>query len=187
MIHAMKTEFQHHLYQQLLDAAAMIAGRDGIAALSMSAVARKTGASKAALLHHFPNKQALISALFTHLLAIADTDISVLMLVDNEAYGCFTRAWINYLSNQTDAQESRHQLMHLLAAMPDAPLLRQRWREWMLKQLARGDALDNSHTGTLVRYAASGIWLSQLTEGPAINIEHRQALVNHLIKMTLPS
>jgi hypothetical protein len=28
-----------------------------------------------------------------------------------------------------------------------------------------GDALDNSHTGTLVRYAADGIWLSELTEG----------------------
>lgn len=41
----------------------MIAGRDGIAALSLNAVAREAGVSKGGLLHHFPNKQALIFAL----------------------------------------------------------------------------------------------------------------------------
>ena len=50
------------LHRQLLESAAMIAGRDGIAALSLNAVAREAGVSKGGLLHHFPNKQALIFA-----------------------------------------------------------------------------------------------------------------------------
>ncbi len=49
----------------------MIAGRDGIAALSLNAVAREAGV-KGGLLHHFPNKQALIFALFARLLAIME-------------------------------------------------------------------------------------------------------------------
>ena len=69
MIRAMNMEAQHRkkdpvrLHQQLLESAAMIAGRDGIAALSLNAVAREAGVSKGGLIHHFPNKQALIYAL----------------------------------------------------------------------------------------------------------------------------
>ncbi|TNA40493.1 TetR/AcrR family transcriptional regulator, partial [Klebsiella pneumoniae] len=47
--------------------------------------------------------------------------------------------------------------------------------------------LDNSPTGTLVRYTADGIWLSELTEGITMSPEHRQALVDSLNKMTLPA
>ncbi|MFM5105912.1 TetR/AcrR family transcriptional regulator [Aeromonas dhakensis] len=60
------------LYRQLLESAATIAGRDGIAALSLNAVAYEAGVSKGGLLHHFPNKQALIFALFARLLAIME-------------------------------------------------------------------------------------------------------------------
>ncbi|ELB3088963.1 TPA: TetR/AcrR family transcriptional regulator, partial [Escherichia coli] len=50
-----------------------------------------------------------------------------------------------------------------------------------------GDELDNSPTGTLVRYAADGIWLSELTEGITMSADHRRALVDSLNKMTLPA
>lgn len=76
--------------------------------------------------------------------------------------------------------------MVLSLAMPDEPVLRKCWRDWMLGHLANGDELDNSPTGTLVRYTADGIWLSELTEGITMSPEHRQALVDSLNKMTLP-
>lgn len=194
MIRAMKMEAQHRkkdpvrLYEQLLESAATIAGRDGIASLSLNAVAHEAGVSKGGLLHHFPNKQALIFALFARLLAIMEEAILALMAADNIAYGRFTRAYLRYLSapELTDTQESR-QLMALSLAMPDEPVLRKCWRDWMLAHLAKGDELDNSHTGTLVRYAADGIWLSELTEGPTMNAGHRQSLVSDLTKMTLPA
>ena len=156
MIRAMNMEAQHRkkdpvrLYQLLLESAAMIAGRDGIAALSLNAVAREAGVSKGGLIHHFPNKQALIYALFTRLLAIMEEAIVALMQQDGVSYGRFTRAYLNYLADLTDTHESR-QLMVLSLAMPDEPVLRKCWRDWMLDHLARGDALDNSPTGTLVR------------------------------------
>ena len=57
----------------------------------------------------------------------------------------------------------------------------------MLDHLAKGEELDNSHNGTLVRYAADGIWLSELTEGRTMSPGHRQSLVSDLTKMTLPA
>ena len=98
MIRAMNMETQHRkkdpvrLHQQLLESAAMIAGRDGIAALSLNAVAREAGVSKGGLIHHFPNKQALIFALFARLLAIMEEAITALMQEDGVSYGRFTRA-----------------------------------------------------------------------------------------------
>ncbi len=169
----------------MLESAATIAGRDGIASLSLNAVAYEAGVSKGGLLHHFPNKQALIFALFARLLAIMEAAISAPMAADKTAYGRFTRAYLHYLSapELTDTQESR-QLMVLSLAMPDEQVLRQCWRDWML---AQGDELDNGHTGILVRYAADGIWLSELTEGRTMSTEHRQALVKTLHNMTLPT
>jgi len=38
-----------------------------------------------------------------------------------------------------------------------------------------------------VRYAADGIWLSELTEGRTMSPGHRQSLVSDLTKMTLPA
>ncbi len=95
------------LHRQLLESAAMIAGRDGIAALSLNAVAREAGVSKGGLLHHFPNKQALIFALFARLLAIMEKAISELMAADNIAYGRFTRAYLRHLSNPRADGHSR--------------------------------------------------------------------------------
>ncbi|WP_429110175.1 TetR/AcrR family transcriptional regulator, partial [Aeromonas veronii] len=63
------------LQEQLLESAATIAARDGIAALSLNAVATEAGVSKGGLLHHFPNKQSLIFALFARLLAIMEEAI----------------------------------------------------------------------------------------------------------------
>lgn len=163
MIRAMNMEAQHRkkdpvrLHRQLLESAAMIAGRDGIAALSLNAVAREAGVSKGGLMHHFPNKQALIFALFARLLAIMEKAISELMAADNIAYGRFTRAYLRYLSNPelTDTHESR-QLMVLSLAMPDEPVLRKCWRDWMLDHLAQGDALDNGPTGSRRRHLVIG-------------------------------
>ncbi|HCN7147948.1 TPA: TetR/AcrR family transcriptional regulator, partial [Escherichia coli] len=47
--------------------------------------------------------------------------------------------------------------------------------------------LQQCPTGTLVRYAADGIWLSELTEGITMSADHRRALVDSLNKMTLPA
>lgn len=51
------------LHDTLLDAAVTVVLRQGIANLTLEAVAAEAGLSKGGLLHHFPNKDRLIEAL----------------------------------------------------------------------------------------------------------------------------
>ncbi|BDH47250.1 TetR family transcriptional regulator [Salmonella enterica subsp. enterica serovar Choleraesuis] len=171
--------------EQLLEAAVGIAGVDGIAAISLNAVAQAAGVSKGGLLHHFPSRQALIYAVYQRLLAIMEAKISALIAADSEHYGCFSRAYLRYITDMAGSQEGR-QLAVLSMAMPEETVLRQCWRNWMLEHLEAGDEFDNSPSGTLVRYAADGIWLSELTEGETLSAEHRRQLLLELEAMTWP-
>lgn len=108
-----------------------------------------------------------------------DSPMANLMLSVMGAFAEFERALIR--------ERQREGIALAKLAMPDEPVLRKCWRDWMLEKLAQGDELDNSPTGTLVRYAADGIWLSELTEGITMSADHRRALVDSLNKMTLPA
>lgn len=48
---------------QILDAAVAVVARDGIANLTLEAVAAQAGMSKGGLLHHFPSKDRLVEAM----------------------------------------------------------------------------------------------------------------------------
>ncbi|HCC0195154.1 TPA: TetR family transcriptional regulator [Proteus mirabilis] len=169
--------------EQLLEAASIIVANEGIASLSLNAVAKEAGVSKGGLLHHFPGKIELIQAVFKRLLGIMDKRIALIMAKDPIEAGRFSRAYLTYISDLKQSDESR-QLAILSLAMPNEPIMRQCWRDWMLGHLAKGDKLDNSYLGTLIRYAADGLWLSELTEGPTISQQERSALVERLLKMT---
>ncbi|MBP6123077.1 MULTISPECIES: TetR/AcrR family transcriptional regulator [Providencia] len=171
------------LQEDLLKAARMIAGREGIASLSLNAVAREAGVSKGGLLHHFPSKQALIYALFIQLLNIMDDRISGIMMNDPNSYGRFSRAYLHYIGELQDSDES-FQLAFLSLAMPTEPVLRKCWRDWVIGHLAKGDEFDNSHLGALVRYSADGLWLSALTEGQTLSKQERDAIVSRLTQIS---
>ncbi|WP_337262541.1 MULTISPECIES: TetR/AcrR family transcriptional regulator [unclassified Serratia (in: enterobacteria)] len=171
------------LQEQLLEAASIIAAKNGIAALTLNAVANQAGVSKGGLLHHFPGRQELIHALFIRLLAVMDRGIMALMAADNNRRGRFSRAYLMYLASINETDTSR-QLALLSLAMPDEKVLRKCWRDWVLQHLAHADELDRSYVGNLVRYGADGLWLSELTEGVTMTPEERQALVAKLAAMT---
>lgn len=51
--------------EKILDAAAAIVRRDGVAKLTLEAAAKEAGVSKGGLLYHFPNKESLIDGMVT--------------------------------------------------------------------------------------------------------------------------
>ena len=57
--------------QQLLEVAARLASEQGMAAVTLDAVSGASGVSKGGLLHHFPNKNALLEGLLDSLLVTA--------------------------------------------------------------------------------------------------------------------
>ncbi|BBU98989.1 HTH-type transcriptional repressor KstR2 [Providencia rettgeri] len=185
IIHRMNKSAQHRkkdpikLQVELLKAARIIAGREGISSLSLNAVAREAGVSKGGLMHHFPTKQELIHALFVQLLGIMDERIHTIMDNDPNPYGRFSRAYLHYIGELKESDES-FQLALLSLAMPTEPVLRQCWRDWVTNHLEKGDEFDNSYLGALVRYAADGLWLSSLTEGETLSQQERDAIVSRL-------
>src|SRR5262245_38168897 len=59
----MKRSPSVQLPHALLDAAEAVVARDGIARLTLDAVAAEVGMSKGGVLHHFPTKDALVEAM----------------------------------------------------------------------------------------------------------------------------
>lgn len=58
----------------ILDAASVVAQRDGASRLTIEAVAREVGLSKAGLLYSFPSKDALMTALLQRMIEQLDSD-----------------------------------------------------------------------------------------------------------------
>ncbi|MEG7446582.1 TetR/AcrR family transcriptional regulator, partial [Providencia stuartii] len=85
--------------EQLLEAASIIVANEGIASLSLNAVAKEAGVSKGGLLHHFPGKIELIQAVFKRLLGIMDKRIALIMANDPIEAGRFSRAYLTYISD----------------------------------------------------------------------------------------
>lgn len=81
--------------RNLLDCAAKLAADQGVAALSVQAVANAAGVTKGGLFHHFASKQVLLEAVMADLISALDAEIDALISQDCEAYGCFTRAYVN--------------------------------------------------------------------------------------------
>jgi AcrR family transcriptional regulator len=63
---AMGGPTESHSRQRILNAATQVADRDGIAALTLDAVAREASMSKGGLIHHFGTKNDLILAMLEH-------------------------------------------------------------------------------------------------------------------------
>lgn len=96
--------------RQLLDVAARLSLEQGIAAVTLDAVSQAAGVSKGGLLHHFPNKVALLDGLFDELVARFDRSIEEAMAADDIEKGRFTRAYLTVcfaLDREAEAQGGR--------------------------------------------------------------------------------
>ena len=60
---------------RLLQSARRLALENGLGAVSIEVVAAEAGVTKGGLFHHFPNKKALIDAVFQHMLRDFEADL----------------------------------------------------------------------------------------------------------------
>src|SRR5215212_6419318 len=79
---------------RLLEAAERVVAADGVARLTLDAVASKADVSKGGLLYHFPNKDALISAMVLRWVDGFERDIAQRLEVEEAgAAGSWARAY----------------------------------------------------------------------------------------------
>lgn len=132
--------------KRLLDAAMQVTQTQGAMALTLETVAREAGISKGGLLHHFPNKDALIETLLQQL--FSDFEARVNHYAEQEPLE--TGRWLRAYVRATFDPDSPpiDVWIALLPLMEDEQLLAliradtERWRERLLKDgVARGRAM----------------------------------------------
>jgi AcrR family transcriptional regulator len=174
--------------RSLLDNGARLCVEQGVAGLTLQAVANAAGVTKGGLLHHFSSKQVLIEEIFNERLQAFDTSISLAMKLDFELSGCFTRAYITATLEQIEKDDFIHwaALMMLLLTEPG---LKKRWAEWLERLLERHRGTDSGPELQLARYAVDGLWLAGLLDEKERTATKREVLHLHsrLIEMTRKS
>ncbi len=165
--------------QQLLEVAARLSHEQGVAGITLDAVSQAAGVSKGGLLHHFPNKQALLDGLFDDLVARFDAAIEEAMAADPVAQGRFTRAYVDVCSKlDPDADVPGWRMLTI--AMIAEPNLKGRWREWVSCRAQEFADTDASPNCVLARLAADGLWLADLMQSHDLDAGARLALADNL-------
>ena len=164
----------------LLDAATRLAVEGGVASVTVQAVSEAAGVTKGGFLHHFPSKQALVTAVFEELLETIDRDLDARLAADPKPHGRFSRAYVEAVFDM-DADTDGGAWAALSMSWLTDPALRALWAEWFQARVERHRDTDDSVALTMVRMAADGVWLADLA---GVAIEDREALRDRLVKAT---
>jgi len=167
----------------LLDCAARLAVEKGLTNLTVHAVAEAAGVTKGGLFHHFPNKQALVEAVFTDLLERLDTEIDTLLAQDADLHGRFTRAYIKTTIAEKNHTVGNAWIALSLSMITDASVTRL-WSEWLAGRLERHRATDGSPMLEIVRLAVDGAWLALMMKVNGASVTDIPALRARLIALT---
>jgi AcrR family transcriptional regulator len=169
--------------QQLLEVAARLTMEQGMAAVTLDAVAGTSGVSKGGLLHHFPTKNALLDALFESLLERFDSDLDARMRDDPVPHGRFTRAYLRAVVDLKDSPGEAAHWAQVTIALLVEPRLRQRWREWVQTRTEEYVGTDSSVDAQIVRLAADGLWLADMLDSHDLEPSQRRGLVARLLEL----
>jgi AcrR family transcriptional regulator len=147
----------------LLDAAEAVIVRDGIASLTIDAVAAQAGVSKGGLLHHFPNKDRLVQALVVRTASAIREHYEQAWRETPEGPGRMARALLE--ANLRDMNEwcvsCRRGSAAAFAALAHNPALIEPMRATygeLYRRVAQDDGLP-SGVGDAVVAAIDGLWL----------------------------
>ncbi|MCM5555051.1 TetR family transcriptional regulator [Pleomorphomonas sp. NRK KF1] len=169
------------MHRALLDHAAKLAVEQGLAAVTMQSVADAAGVTKGGLLHHFPNKQALIDAVFNDLLEELDRQLDEKIGADPIPQGAFTRAYLDSVFD-LEPETGGAAWAAIAISMLTDPHLRERWANWVQGRSDRHRTTDGTVALAAIRLAADGVWLADLT---SVNVEERAELRDFLLRQTL--
>ena len=184
MINAYQRKKQpEHVRQAILDMACHLAALDGLSHVSIQAVADAVGVTKGGVFHHFPNKKALVLAVFQYLIDQLNQDIDARLAEDHGSYGCFTRAYLRatFEDSEFHGHEAWRALCMSMANDPDGQAL---WADWITEQLERHAATDSDPHLEVVRLASDGAWLAMLATAERSALQNPDALKDRLLAMT---
>ena len=142
--------------EALIEAAGKIIVENGLQAVTLDDVAAAAGVSKGGLLHHFPNKNALIEEIAADMLRCYDQEIEEFRRQDPAEPGAFTRAFLR--SNVRCKDESAKFCNALVSDMRTLPVPLEMFRAHSeeCQRRIENDGLDPT-VASIIRYAAEGL------------------------------
>lgn len=146
---------------RMLDAAEAVVIRQGIANLTLEAVATEAGISKGGLLHHFPNKDKLIEALVTRCAEQWRRCSTEAYESTSEGPGRMARALLSHLEDpESWTEQCQRSSSAVFAALAQNPALIRPMREVYTEMRERltSDGLPPG-VGETVVAAMDGLWL----------------------------
>jgi AcrR family transcriptional regulator len=151
---------------RILDAAETVVLRDGVARLTLDAVAQETGMSKGGVLYHFPSKEDLIRGMIDRMHHLFASEVARLKAEDASPVGRTARAMLNTsFPDRPSEKRSRVDRVTaaLLAAIATNPELLQGTAAYskQLEDEILNDGLDPV-VAMVIHMATDGIWMSQL-------------------------
>jgi AcrR family transcriptional regulator len=172
---------------RILDCADRVVLRDGVAHLTLDAVAAEAGLSKGGVLYNFPTKEDLIRGMIARMMGEFEGEIARLEAEDPEPRGRALRAFVRASFPEADSPCQKHTKVAacLLAAVLVNPVLLDPLREQSRKMQDRlfQDGLDPARVH-IVRLAADGLWMSDLFAMPGPVAEARREVLQKLCQLT---
>jgi AcrR family transcriptional regulator len=172
---------------KILNAAEFVALRDGVAHLTLDAVAAEAGLSKGGVLYNYPGKEALVRGMVERLIAQTEHEVARLAELDPEPYGRMLRAYLSVTFPEDGTRPARvNQVAAVLlsAILTNSDLLEPARVHFQgMQQRLMADGLDE-RTVHIVRLAADGLWLSEILGMPGPEGAAREAVVHRLQEMT---
>jgi AcrR family transcriptional regulator len=169
--------------RRLLDCAARLAVEQGLASVSVQAVAQAAGVTKGGLFHHFASKQALVVAVCDDLLDQLDREIEDYLAKDPQTGGRFSRAYVRAMFADR-ARGSQSPWAALTMSMIADPHCSQAWDLWLKTRLQAHAETDGGTLLEVVRLAADGAWLAHVIAPGDQAGGNDAALMAQLLAMT---
>jgi AcrR family transcriptional regulator len=167
--------------QQLLEATAALAERSGVLSITLEGVAARAGVSKGGLLHHFPNKAALVTAMVEWIVDRYYGLVAQRAGDDPEANGRIAAA---YVATSAEVGAGARLWTAVLTASLLQPslldLMRQRARPLWNRAITGRDDID----AAVAWLAADGLWLAEMLELYDLDETTREAVVARLNELT---
>jgi AcrR family transcriptional regulator len=150
--------------QQILHAAFALIRREGVARLTIEAVAQEAGLSKGGVLYHFRSKEALIQAMVASLVERFEADIEAARREELEGERSTRGSWLRaYIHASAGPAEDDEDTAALLAAVANDPRLLEplqaQYARWQAQ--AATDGVDLA-LATVIRLALDGLWMADL-------------------------
>jgi AcrR family transcriptional regulator len=169
----------------IFEACSRILQREGLASLTLEAVADEAGLSKGGLLYHFPNKVALIEALFEYHNNKFEDRLQALVQKEGTDPGAYLRAYAKASIEQI-ADPSKASLYASLFAAEERyasahKLMRNKYIHW--QEQIENCGLDPAWA-MLVRFAVDGLWFAEMHRYAPPDDERREQIVEMILNLT---